>query len=486
VIGEATWVTLLVNASYNTSLGPHVRLPFLAFAVPAAVAVAAVAATARLGWRRWKRGVLVAVVVAFGAVLTAGCIAALTVPGSAWRIAVLPWTARTHSVATVAGAAWLVAVAAWARGTSLTAIRPRFAHAAWSAAVSAAVFVGIFAGRAAPHDAPFRGATGDAGVLLFLFFPLTGAALLLIRQREIERDVLLRPSAGPGWSWLGVLAAPLLVLACLCLVVAAAARPAARGAGHAGLAGLEAIGRLLAALGRFLSAGASRGNPTIGPSSGAHPVLLPPANAVARHTVTVPGPVWAGLSLVAAAVLVWAVVRYVRPFRLRRWRPPPATDVDEERDTVFTWAHFAAQVAQALRRGLARLLALLRPRRRRLLALGGRQPSAAPSDPADGVDTEGVRGDYRRVLVAARQSGWPRGPAETTSEFERRLSPDLPHGGAAALVDLTGLYQRVRYGNTAVSETERERGRQAAGTIVDALTIPAHGGDEAPPPRPSA
>jgi hypothetical protein len=483
VVGEATWVALLVNASYNTSHGPHVRLPFLAFAVPAAVAVAVVAATARLRWRRWQRGLLVAVVVAVGAVLTAGCIAALTVPGSAWRIATRPWTTRSHAVATAAGAAWLVAIAAWARGTWLTTIRPRFAHAAWSAAVSAAVFVGIFAGRAAPHDAAFRGATGDAGALLFLFFPLTGAALLLIRQREIERDVLVRPSAGPGWSWLGVLGAPMLVLACLALVVAAAARPAARGAGRAGLAGLEAIGRLFAALGHLLSRGAGRANPTIAPSSGAHPVLAPPAIAAARHAVRVPDAVWAGLGVIAAAVLVWAVVRYVRPFRLRRWRPPPAPDVDEERDSVFTWAHFAAQVVGALRRGLARLLALLRPRRRRLQALRTGPPAAAASGRADLVALGGVRDDYRRVLLAARQSGSPREPAETTSEFERRLSPDLPHGGAAALVDLTGLYQRVRYGNIAATETEREHGSQAAGTVVDALATPADRGEPTESPH---
>jgi hypothetical protein len=108
------------------------------------------------------------------------------------------------------------------------------------------------------------------------------------------------------------------------------------------------------------------------------------------------------------------------------------------------------------------------------------------------VSLEGVRGDYRRVLVAARQSGSPREPAETTSEFERRLAPGLPDGEAVALLDLTGLYQRVRYGNTAVTETEQERGRQAAAAIVDALATAANvdplatsagpGEDTAPPP----
>src|ERR1700683_1333788 len=60
VVGEATWVSLLVSASYNGSTGPHVRLPYLGFAVPAVLAVTATAATARLRWRWGWPALLVA------------------------------------------------------------------------------------------------------------------------------------------------------------------------------------------------------------------------------------------------------------------------------------------------------------------------------------------------------------------------------------------------------------------------------------------
>ncbi len=467
-VGEATWVTLLVNASYNAPQGPRVRLPFLAFAVPAIGAVAAVAATERLRWRWWKRGLLVGAVALVGATVTAGCTAALTVPGSAFRIATLPWTTRAHRVATVAGAAWLVAIAAWARGAWLGLARPRFTHAARSAAISATAFVGIFAGRAAARDVAFRAATGDAGVMLLVFFPLTATALLLIRQREIEAEVLLRTSSGPGLPWLSVLGAPLLVLAGASVAVAAVARPAARGVGRSGLAVLLAIGWAFAALGRLLSSG-GHASPNLQPPAGAQHLPTAPLLPVAPHTQTVPTPVWVVLAVLAGGVALWVVVRYVRPLWPRRWRPPKAPDVDEERDSVFTWAHFGAQLTAGLRRVLRRLRSLLRRLRRRRVALAGAASPVAARGGAGVGTLEGIRADYRRVLLAARWSGSPRAPAETANEFGQRLADGLPGSGALSLGDLTGLYQRVRYGDAVLTEPERERGRQAAAAVVEGL-----------------
>src|SRR5579863_5500505 len=71
VVGEATWFALLVNASYNASHGPHVRLPFLGFVAASVVAVTAVALTARLHWPWWRRSLLVAGIVVVGAAATA-------------------------------------------------------------------------------------------------------------------------------------------------------------------------------------------------------------------------------------------------------------------------------------------------------------------------------------------------------------------------------------------------------------------------------
>jgi hypothetical protein len=484
VVGEATWVALLVNASYNASQGPHVRLPFLGFAVAPVVALTAVASISRFDWRWWRRAALVGGVVVIGAAVTAGCITALTVPSASWKVATEPWTSRGHRMATVAGAAWFVTVAAWVRGTWLGVRRPAFAHAARSAALSATVFVGIFAGRAAAHDVAFRATTGDAGALLFVFVPLTGTALLLIRQQELEREVLLRSSSGPGMAWLSVLGAPLLAIAGLSLLAAVAAGPAVRGAGRAGLVVLRAIGWVFAALGRLFRGGAPGTAPVARRPTVVQPAQIPHL-PTAHHVVTVPGAVWDALGALAGVLAVWFLVKYVRPFWPRRWRPPPTLAAEEERDSVFTWKHLRAQVAGALRRLLQRLLAWLHPVRRRQRARQLDLASVKSAGFGDGVSLDGVRADYLRVLVAARQSGSPRAPAETANEFEMRLAPDLRLDAPAALHDLTGLYRQVRYGNATLSDPERLRARDAAFAVVDELARTVETTEGSPPATPS-
>jgi hypothetical protein len=457
-------------------------LPFLAFAIAPVAAVTAIATTRRLASPGWRRAVLVAGTVLVGGAVTAGFVGALTAPAAAWRIATVPWTTRAHDVATVSGAAWLVAIAAWVRGTWLGVTRPSFPHAARSAAISATAFIGIFAGRAAAHDVAFRAATGDAGLLLFLFFPITGTALLLIRQQELEHEALLRTSSGPGVQWLSVLAAPLLAMAALCLLVAIAVGPVARGAARAGLAVARAIGWVVAAIAHLLSSGGPRG----APAASAHPEpqplptlhLPPPAHGV----VTVPGAVWLALGVVAGLLAVYVLVKYVRPFwPERRRRPRGALAVDEERDSVFSWAHLREQLGVALRRGLKRLLALLRPFRRRR-GLVDVQPAAGAAPLGGGRGPEGVRADYRRVLVAARRSGSARAPAETAAEFDARLTGDLPLGEPGALHDLTALYQRARYGNDTLTGPELERASDAAAVVIGALGMTGEAAPAAPPP----
>jgi len=464
VVGEATWFGLLVNASYNTSHGPRVDLPFLAFAVPATAAVAAIALAGRRGWRWWQRSLVIAALAALGAVVTAGVIGGLTVAGSEWRTATHPWTSPGHRAAVVAGAAWLVAIMTWARGTWLGAHRPSFVHAARSAGISAIAFIGIFAGRAGAREVAFRATTGDAGVLLFVFFPLTGAALLLIRQREIEREALLHPTSGPGLSWLGVLAVPMVAIAAVSLAVAATVGPAARGAARAALAVLRAIGWVLAALGRLLSTGPNV-RPVTSPVPPPIPVRPGPPVGSGAHPVTVPGPVWWAICAVGLALAAWFAVRYVRILWPSRWRQPPAPDADEERTSVFTWAHLFAQ----LRRALRALLARLRPRRRRRTpdGVGMSTPSAGPSGTAIATD---IRAAYRRVLVAASRAGSPRSPAETVTEFEGRLAGVLPEDGPDALHVLTDLYEHARYGDVALSELASQRGRSAADAVVSGLS----------------
>src|ERR1019366_8924742 len=87
VVAEATWISLLVNAAVNTSLGPYVDLPFVVLAVPAVMAAVVGAGSGRLGWRWWWRWAVLAPVILAGAAVTAGLISELTRSGSWWQVA---------------------------------------------------------------------------------------------------------------------------------------------------------------------------------------------------------------------------------------------------------------------------------------------------------------------------------------------------------------------------------------------------------------
>ena len=235
-------MSLLVNSSWNSGHGPHVHLPFLAFAIPAVAAVVAIAVTARLRWRRWQRAVLIAVIAVVGAAVTAGCISELSVAGSAvargdppveqpgtscgrGRRSRLVRRHRGVDARNVAGHRPPVIPARRVVGRCL---RPRLRR--------------DLRRTCATRDIGFRATTSDAGALLLVFFFLTGTALALIRQREIEREVLDGSSAGPGFRWLGVLAVPLVLIAGASLLVAVGGGPLVRFAGHAALAVGRAIG----------------------------------------------------------------------------------------------------------------------------------------------------------------------------------------------------------------------------------------------------
>ena len=48
-----------------------------------------------------------------------------------------------------------------------------------------------------------------AGWLLFLWFPFVAAAVALIRQRELEREVLSGTRSRPSGAWFAILAVPM-------------------------------------------------------------------------------------------------------------------------------------------------------------------------------------------------------------------------------------------------------------------------------------
>ena len=458
-------MSLLVNSSWNSGHGPHVHLPFLGFAVPAVVAVVTIAATARPRWRRWQRALIIAAIAVVGAVVTAGCLAELSVVGAVWRVAVHPWSSQGHRAAVVAGASWFVAILVWTRGTWLGTIRPSFRQAAWSAGLSAIAFIGIFAGRAPHRDISFRATTSDAGALLLVFFLLTGTALALIRQREIEREVLYGSSAGPGFEWLGVLAVPLALIAGISLLVAVGGGPLVRVVGRAVLVIVRAVGWVLHKLGHLGHGGGQRrtAQQLLRPNHAPPSVTRPPL----RHAGDVPSVAWEVLGVVAVAAVIWLGLRYLRPHWLRRSHNA-TSEVDEERDSVFTWSHLIEQLHLAL-------LALV-DRLRHLWRRNETAPEATPS-PEPGEASHGrfedIRAAYRRVLLVARQAKSPRAAAETAREFERRLAHIFDAGpegdSSTSLHVLTSLYQRVRYGDHRLLDHELEVGRAAADVVITQL-----------------
>ncbi len=439
------------------------HVPYVSFAVPAVTAVVAIAATARLRWRRWRRALLIAVIAVLGAAITAGCISTLSVAGSAWRVASHPWSSQGHRAAVAAGAAWFVAIVAWTRGTWLGTIRPSFRHAAWSAGLSAIAFIGIFIGRAPHRDESFRATTGDAGALFVVFFLLTGTALMLIRQREIEREVLYGSSAGPGLRWLGVLAVPLALIAGVSLLVAVGGGPLARLVGRAAVGVVKGIRWIFTELGHLVPGGGRRRQPAQKPFLPAH-TRPPVARRPLRLSGDVPIVVWEIVGALSIAAVIWLALRYLRPRRLRRSHDE-SSDVDEERDSIFTWSHLIAQ----LRLTLLGLLDHLRRLWRRHETAHGPTPQVEVGVHRLGP-FEDIRATYRRVLVVARQRESPRGAAETAWEFERRLSHDFDAGGESdaslSLHDLTTLYQRVRYGDDRLGEQELLSGHAAADTVI--------------------
>jgi len=448
VVAESAWVSLLVNAAVNGSPGPHVHLPFLVFAIPAVTAAAVSAASGRLGWRWWWQGAVLAPAVVAGAAVTAGLTSLLTRSGSFWPVAVQPWTATGHPAAVTAGASWFVAGLAWARGTWLGIAPPSLRQAAWSVGLGGAAFVGVFAGRADVHSTAFRAATGPAGWLLFVAFPFATAAVALIREHDLEVQVLLRARSQPGTVWLTVLAAPMVGVALVALLLAVIVGPVAPVAGRAaarvGAAIWWVVTTAFDALGRLL------------PGGHAHPAVLhtqpaPPPSAPAlpppAHTTALPSPiVWQILAGVVVVGLIVVIIRYVRPSWPARWRRRDVAD-DEERDSVFTWRHLASQLLNVLRGLLGRLR---RPPHR-----GGRDPATLTvADEPGGAET--VRQAYRRMLIAARTSGSARAATETTRELEDRLSRGPAESAAGALSGLTTLYDAVRYGELETADAARD------------------------------
>ena len=327
---EATWVSLCIAAIVDNGNGAvTVRVPYLALVVPVVVAAVAVGLIDRLSWPRWRRWALVAAVALVGGALTAGLVAGWTVPGALGRTVVAPWT--VHGAAAAAAATgWWVAALTWIRGGWLGWQDAGFVHVIRSVGVGAAAFVLILLARAGHGQPAFKAATRPAGLLLVLF--VCGAATLvaLVRESDLEKEILDRPAPGASLSWLAVLAVPVATLAVLAIVVAFVVGPVAPVIGRAALHAGRDVWSVISA-----AAGAIAG---LFPSHHAPPrtaVRAPVARPTRPLNLATKPLAWLALAagVVGLGSIAWSA-RRIRPsigpwLRLPRWKPdarPPRWD----------------------------------------------------------------------------------------------------------------------------------------------------------------
>jgi hypothetical protein len=465
VAAEATWVSLLIDAAVNTSAGPHVDLPFLAFALPAVAATAVTGGMSRLGWRPARLIPALTPLVILGTALTAGILTALTTPGDWWIAATQPWTIPGHTAAVTAGLAWCVAVLSWGRGLWLGLAPPSLRHLAWSLGLGGAAFLGIFAARADSHDVTFRHATEPAGWLLFVFFPFVSTAVALVHERDLEDRVLHHTGSRPSGVWIAVLAVPMLAVALVALLIAAAAGPAGRDTARGVAVAAEAIGKGTATAARWLWDLLPRAHhdPVRPPPAPPGVVHGAPARPSGATSSLIPVVVWEILAVAVVGALVVAAVRYLRhrhTFPAWRTPRPPGEAAEVEKDFIFTWRHLVAQLWHAL------LLVLGRLRHR---------PSAPVTMPGlpvvtlDDREYQTVRQAYRRVLSAAQEAGRGRKRTETTRELQGRLAADLGPAARDALGGLTDIYDRVRYGGDDPGPEVHERAVAYSAVLATAM-----------------
>lgn len=152
------------------------------------------------------------------------------------------------------------------------------------------------------------------------------------------------------------------------------------------------------------------------------------------------------LFAVAVIAVAYLVSRAVSRFRASR----TASEADEFSESLWTWGGFRADVAAFLSALWQRLWRRKRP---------GEEYSPVPNwydrEPAQEVRLS-IREIYQRLLWQGFRFGVRHRSPETPLEYQRRLEPRVPEG-TGQLVELTGLYERVRYGELAASEAQVDR-----------------------------
>ena len=150
---------------------------------------------------------------------------------------------------------------------------------------------------------------------------------------------------------------------------------------------------------------------------------------------------WSLVTL-AMALLVYFLVRLLLRFRYR----PSAEGVVETHESVGTWKDVVRDVLLAFFTLMFWFQDRGRQWRRgvRAQVMGSRRGSGEEAE---------VRVLYRRLLVEAREAGFPRRLGETPLEYLSTLEHHLP-SEQETLERLTQGYTAVRYGEQAISEEE--------------------------------
>jgi hypothetical protein len=449
VAAEMTWISLWMAVVANAAPGFRIGIPYTLFAVPAVSAAALSGLSRRPGWPWSRRWLTLAPSLVLGAALTAGITSQIAVRGTFLRAAFAPWTAMGQpAVSTAVALGWLVALVVWVRGTWLGAVDASFAHAVRSMGIAVVAFVLLFVAIASSQEPEIREVSGSAGVLFVTFCPAAAAVVALVHERDLERSVLRRASSRPSLAWIGVLAAPMLVVTLGALLVAFAgdlARPAVGWVLSPITGPLGALAGVVRGAVAALFSQEPRGWPALHPQATA-PVHVPPPRPTADDLgmSTPPFILWGVLAVVGlTAILVMAPLLVPRWFR----RSALADDVDEERDSVFSWR----RLAERMRRQLT----------------WHQDETVSGSAPAS---LSPVRLAYRDLLRTARARRLGRHPTETPDEFERRIAPVLDAGSTLPLSVLTDGYRRARYDRHPVSQWEERAAVAAADALITALS----------------
>ena len=449
VAAEMTWVSLWMEVFANASPGFRVGIPYPLFVIPAVAAAALSGLSRRPGWPWSRRWLALAPALILGATLTAGITSQMAVRGTFLRAAFAPWTAvGPPPVSTAVGLGWLVAVVVWGRGAWLGARDASFAHVVRSMSVAVVAFVLLFIAIASSDEPEIREVGGSAGILFVTFCPAAVAVVALVHERDLERSVLRRATSRPSLAWIGVLAAPMLAVtlgALLVVGVGDLVTPAAGWVLSPVTSPLGALAGVIRGAVAALFSQEPRGWPTLHPQA-TRPVHAPPPRPTA-DTLDMPTPPFVLWGVLAVVGLIAILV--VTPLLVPRWfrSSAPAADVDEERDSLFSWRRLAERMRAQLSR-------------HHDVSMSGSAPASLSA----------VRLAYRDLLRTARARRLGRHPAETPDEFERRVARALDTGCALPLSVLTDGYRRARYDRHPVSPSDERSAVAAADALITALS----------------